>query len=67
MVNTLLLDEKIKISGFRKDYIVKELGISHAAFCNKVKGKSSFKLCEVKELCRILDIKDEDRAKIFCS
>lgn len=64
-VNTQALEECIKRSGFRKGYIVSQLGISWASFCNKVKGRVPFKIAEIFVLCSILNISDEEKAKIF--
>ncbi len=57
MTNTVLLNEQIKKSGFRKDYIAKTLGISVSCLSHKIAGRREFKASEIKTLCALLDIK----------
>ena len=65
-VDTLLLDEYIKKSGLRVDFIVKTLGISRQAFDKKRKGITSFRAPEVYVLCDLLKIPEDVKPKIFC-
>lgn len=64
-VNTQALEEKISSSGLKKGYIVEVLGISWSSFCNKLKGRIPFKVCEVYMLCHILNISDKEKPEIF--
>ena len=61
MVNTQLLDECIKESGLKINYLCKSLGISRSAFDRKRKNKSLFKPPEVKMLAGLLNIADADK------
>ena len=65
-VDTELLDEYIQKSGLKIGYIVGSLGISRQAFDKKKKGKISFRVPEVYVLCRLLNIPEADKDKIFC-
>lgn len=65
-VDTALLNDYIKKSGYRMDFIVKTLGISRQAFDRKRKGDISFRAPEVYVLCDLLKIPDDVKTKIFC-
>lgn len=65
-VDTDLLNEYIKKSGLRMDFIVQTLGISRQAFDRKRKGITSFRAPEVYVLCDLLKIPDDIKPKIFC-
>lgn len=65
-VDTNLLNEYIKKSGLRMDFIVQTLGISRQAFDRKRKGITSFRAPEVYVLCDLLKIPDDIKPKIFC-
>jgi len=65
-VDTELLNEYIKKSGLRINFIVQTLGISRQAFDRKRKGLTSFRAPEVYVLCDLLKIPDDVKPKIFC-
>lgn len=65
-VDTELLNEYIKKSGLRMDFIIQTLGISRQAFDRKRKGITSFRAPEVYVLCDLLKIPDDVKPKIFC-
>ena len=65
MVNTQLLDEKIKASGLRVGFIVDKIGISRQAFDKKRKGKTSFRVAEIYVISDLLNLNDESKMKIF--
>lgn len=65
-VDTELLNEYIKKSGLRMDFIIQTLGISRQAFDCKRKGITSFRAPEVYVLCDLLKIPDDVKPKIFC-
>lgn len=65
-VDTELLNEYIKKSGLRMDFIIQTLGISRQAFDRKRKGMTSFRAPEVYVLCDLLKIPDDVKPKIFC-
>ena len=65
MVNTELLDEKIKESGYKISYIIDKLGISRQAFDKKRKNEYPIKGSEVYVLCDLLRLSDDVKEAIF--
>lgn len=66
-VNKDSLNKAIKRSGYCKGYIVEQLGISWASWCSRLNGKTHFKVCEIKVLCALLNLTNEEMNKIFYS
>lgn len=68
MVNTTLLKEKVKESGYRPGWIAEQLGITSAAWSYKVNGHRNFTAEEVSQLCKLLKIKSiKEQESIFFS
>lgn len=66
MVNTTLLKEKVKSSGYRTSWIAEQLGITRSAWSYKLNGQRSFSNEEVKLLCKLLKINSlRERNDIF--
>lgn len=65
MTNTILLEDYIKKSGYKKIYIAEMLGISRYAFSMKCTNKVEFKASEIEILCELLNIDIDDRLNIF--
>ena len=65
MTNTLLLEERIKQSGYKKSFIASKIGISAYALSLKINNKKEFKASEINGLCEILGINTKDRMAIF--
>jgi len=65
MTNTLLLEEYIKKSGYKKNYIIQALGLSRYGFALKCKNKAEFKAGEIDILCDLLNIGVKERMAIF--
>lgn len=65
MTNTLLLEERIDKSGYKKSYIAKQIGISAYALSKKINNETEFKASEINILCDILKIDTKDRMAIF--
>lgn len=66
MVNTNLLNDKIKESGIKKEYIAKQLGITRAGFYKKATNGSEFTIKEVNIICKLLSItKLTEKESIF--
>jgi hypothetical protein len=66
MVNTQLLNEKIEMSGYKKEFIAKQLNITRAGFYKKATNGSEFTSSEVSLLCKILSItKLSEKESIF--
>lgn len=66
MTNTELLEPYIEASGFKKEYIAKEIGLDYRTFKNRLDNVTEFKASEIEKLCRLLKItKLTERQKIF--
>lgn len=65
MTNTNLLNERIDASGLKRGFIAEQLELSAYGLLKKINGENEFKVSEVVKLCRILNISDEDRDRIF--
>lgn len=57
MTNTDLLEEKIRISGKKKNHLAKKVGLSSTGFRMCVVNKAQFKTEQIKILCDELGIK----------
>ena len=57
MVNTELINSKIKESGLKKSELCKAMGITYQAFRLKRNNVSAFTSEEVNTLCELLKIK----------
>lgn len=68
MVNTTLLKEKVKVSGYRPGWIAEQLGITSSAWSYKVNGHRSFTADEIILLCKLLKIRSlKEKEAIFFS
>ena len=66
MVNTELLDVKIKESGLKKSQLCKAMGITYQAFRLKRNNVYAFTSQEVNTLCELLNIRTmAEMKKIF--
>ena len=65
MTNTELLNQVISASGYKKTFVAKKIGLSYQGFLNKIYGKSEFLTSEVKCLCDLLGLTNEERDLIF--
>lgn len=63
MTNTKLLEDKIRQSGLKKGYLAERLGISRTTLCTLLRNESEFKTSQIKILCDVLDIKDDETMK----
>ena len=60
------LRKRIKSKGYMLSFVADELEITPASLTNKLDNKTSFKLDEVSQLCKILDIKSlKDKEALF--
>lgn len=67
MTNTELLDKKIDDSGYRRNWIAKQLGLTYYGFRKKVSGENEFKASEIVVLQKILKLSNGERDNIFLS
>ena len=66
MVNVELLNQKIKDSGLKREYIAEQCGITRTGFYNKANNRTEFTSGEVLKLCQILSItKLTEKESIF--
>lgn len=65
MTNTIALRQKIDDSGYKIEFLAKELGISRVALSMKINNQSSFKAEEMYKLSDLLDINEIDARSIF--
>lgn len=65
MTNTELLEQKIRESGKRRNYLAEKCNLSYAGFRNCVINKSEFKASQIETLCKELNIGSRERQAIF--
>jgi len=65
MVNTEKLNARINNSGFKKEYISDQLGISPTSLRNKMKNRTKFNASEIEKLIRMLSIDASEVYSIF--
>lgn len=66
MTNFELLEEKIRLSGKKKEYLAKRCGMSRQGFRNCCQNVSEFRTGQVQILCEELGITTlEERQAIF--
>lgn len=63
VTNRELLEEKIKQKGLKKGFIAEAIGVSRSTFCALLGGKSEFKASQIRVLCELLDINDDETVK----
>lgn len=52
------LNLRIDKSGYRRDYVADQIGLSRQGLGLKLKGKTEFTRSEIVALCQLLEIKD---------
>lgn len=67
MVDTTELKNVMARSGLKTVHICRTLGISGSSYQNKLHNRTEFTYSEVMKLCRMLNITDDERTKIFCA
>lgn len=66
VVNTQYLEDRIKLSGKKKQYLADKIGCSRQYLTMKINNKAEFDLKEVIILCDELGVKTlSDKEKIF--
>ena len=66
MVNTAFLEDKIKQSGKKKEYLAQQCGITRQSLTSKIRNDSQFNVEQVTVLCRELNITSlSEKDKIF--
>ena len=64
-ISTPLLQQKIKVSGLKVGFIAEKLGRSRQALNDKIQGKTEFLPSEIRIICELLQLTDEERRLIF--
>ena len=65
MTNSILLNYKIKVSGYRLGFLAEKLGLSRAGLYNKINNKTEFLASEIQALSDLLNLDAKDREDIF--
>lgn len=65
MIDTKKLEEVIKESGYRIQFLEKSLNLSPQAFLNKRYGKKEFTVGEALILKNVLKLSDQETISIF--
>ena len=66
MTNTELLNQKIEMSGYKRSFIAKQLGLSAYGLAKKIQNETEFKASEINALCVLLNIvSPEEKEAIF--
>lgn len=65
MTNTPMLEQYIEDSGYKRNFLAKQLGITSYTLSMKIQNESEFKASEIDILCSLLDIGTEERMAIF--
>ena len=65
MANLKLLDLKIQQAGLKRKYIAAKLGMGSNTFCDRLHGRSDFKLWEANALARLLGLDAKAFTDIF--
>lgn len=66
MTDTTLLNQKVSESGLKQHYIADQLGISMRSWQNKRENRQPFKVREIQELCKLLNITSlREKERIF--
>ena len=60
MIDSKKLEEKIQQSGLKKGYLAERLGVSRATFSALLSNKTEFKVSQIRVLCELLDIHDDE-------
>lgn len=63
MTNVKLLEDKIRQSGLKKGYLAERLGVSRGTLCSLLSNKTEFKTSQIRTLCEILGIEDDEVIK----
>lgn len=65
LTNTRLLEQKIRDSGYRIEYIADKCGLSPQGFLKKRNNETEFKASEIVSLKTLLNLTDEETNEIF--
>ena len=63
MTNRKLLEDKINEKGLKKGFLAEKLGVSRTTFCALLRNETEFKASQIRTLCELLDIQDDETLK----
>lgn len=63
MIDSKRLEKIIQESGLKKGYLAERLGVSRGTFCALLNNKSEFKASQIRTLCELLNIRDDETLK----
>ena len=66
-MNMALLESKIDESGYKKEFIAKQLGLSRQGLYLKIKNPNLWKVTEMTTLVKLLSLNKTDSKQIFDS
>lgn len=66
-MNVIKLEEAIKSSGYKKQYIAEQIGLTANGFTYKLAQKTDFKLKETIIMKNLLKLSDEEYIEIFAN
>jgi transcriptional regulator with XRE-family HTH domain len=67
MVKLDALKTRIRTSGLKMQYVAEKLGISRASLWKKMSGRVEFKVSEIAEISKVLNLTSDERDYIFFS
>lgn len=65
MTDTALFREKVQTSGLKYNFLAKNLGITTEGLRKKIKNEVEFKPSEIVVLCKLLNMTNKERDRIF--
>lgn len=65
MVDTKKLEQMIRKSGLKKGYLAEQLGVSRATFCALLNNRTEFRASQIRTLCEILGIHDDETLRVI--
>lgn len=65
MVNTKVIQDKMRKNGFTLDSLAKEIGKSRTCLFNKIHNKSEFCVSEINKISSLLKLNKAEMSRIF--
>lgn len=65
MINTIVLQAKIKEAGLNQGSLAQQIGLDSSSFSLKIKGRRNFTVTEVEKIATALRIPTNELARIF--
>lgn len=65
MIDRERLNQKVRVSGYKRKYLAQAMRMSDSSLRNKLEGKSEFKLSEAQRLSVLLGLSPEEQNRCF--